>query len=432
MTKKKYNISEKHPQDLAYELELLTPEEFLDTITFLINDGKLKYLAEVFECLENDYLGKTLILHDVQNYISIFNQMPANEIVDFIRVLPPEKKIEIISLIDIVKAHDVRELYQYDSEYAAGIMEKEFFYIREKFTVDKCFTYLSEQSHLIKNINYIYVVDNDMKLLGVVGLKELLIAEKNLNIKEIMHKNVKTVNVSDSLMKAASIIKDYDFFFLPVVNNQEIIQGIVLVDDIIDYFVKTSGNQLEQIVGLDLDDEEIPVLKEIFYRAPSLLFLLIFSLFNVTVYNSFSSVTSDPTIVLFQALIAGMTGNVATQTLALSIKRLARNDFNDQNIMFYLKNTFKQIKIYFGISLIIGLSLAIFVGFIYGDYILALTLILSIVLSFAIASMTGSLIPVIITKMKFNSAIASGPIISTINDLFSISVYFFIANLLIN
>ncbi len=408
-----------HPKDQAlYFLE--SNKEFKINIMETVSP---EIVANFFEHFEVEEAAKMFATNDINIIVNIINEMNSDDVTKIFREVDPLTRNRYLSLLDLIHAQQIREILQYDEDTAGGIMEKSFFYLKSKHTVKKAKELLIELAPSIENINYLYILTPKFELLGVVSLKELLLANDQLLITELMSTDIKSVDVNSDVITAASVVRDYDFFALPVINENGQIQGIITVEDIIDVISDEARENIEQISGVDTEASKSHFWANVGLRLPWLILLLIMTLFNANVISKFNGIIDIfPILASYMTLVAAMSGNVGTQTLGLTIYRLSQDeDFTSiKNVLLYALN---EVKVYFVISISLGLIIAVTIGLIANNPNLALTLCMTIMITFVISAMLGTLIPITLDKLKINSQVASGPLITTVNDLIAVVTF---------
>ncbi len=410
---------ELHPKDQA----LYFLESNLEIRRKLISQNEPAIVASFFEHFDEEEATEIFSRYDINVVVDIINEMNSDDVTRIFREVDPITRNRYLSLLDKIHAQQIREILQYDENTAGGIMEKSFFYIKSKHTVKRAKELLLELAPSIENINYLYILTPKFELIGVVSLKELLLADDNLLITELMTSDVKTVDVNSDVITAASMVRDYDFYALPVTNDYNQMQGLITVDDIIDVIADEARENIEQISGVDTEAQASSFWSNIGLRLPWLVLLLLMTMFNANIIGRFDGVIElFPVLASYMTLVAAMSGNVGTQTLGLTIYRLSQDEEFD-GVINMLKYALSEIKVYFVISICLSFLIAVVIGLIGNDIRLAMTLCLTIISTFMISACLGTLIPITLDKLKINSQVASGPLITTVNDLIAVVTF---------
>lgn len=421
----KEQFLELHPKDQA----IYFLESDFDIRSKLISENEPEIVAGFFEHFDEEEAAEIFAKYNIDVIVDIINEMNSDDVTRIFREVDPITRNRYLSLLDRIHAQQIREILQYDEDTAGGIMEKSFFYLRSSHNVKRAKEILVELASTVENINYLYVLSARYELLGVISLKELLLENDNLKITDVMTTDLKTVNVNEDVITAASVVRDYDFYALPVINDNNQMQGIITVDDVIDIISDEARDNLEQLAGVDTDVKDTGFLGNIALRLPWLVLLLILTLLNSRVYQSLNYIiVAYPLLSSFQPMVAAMSGNVGTQSLGLTIYRMSQDEgFDGFGSMFKL--AFNEAKVYFAISIILSIIIFVILGFGMKNMALAKTLGVTLPLTFVLSAFVGTMVPLVLDKLKFNSQVASGPLISTVNDLVAIVTYLLVGSI---
>ncbi|WOO88968.1 magnesium transporter [Mollicutes bacterium LVI A0078] len=416
---KKDQFLELHPKDQA----LYFLESNRETRKQIINECEAEVLASFFEHFDEEDAAKIFARYDINIIVDIINEMNSDDVTRIFREVDPLTRNRYLSLLDKIHAQQIREILQYEEDTAGGIMEKSFFYLKNKHTVKRAKELLLELAPTIENINYLYVLTPKFELIGVVSLKELLLGDDSLLVTDVMTTDLKTVDVNSDVITAASVVRDYDFYALPVINEYNQMQGLITVDDILDVIADEARENIEQISGVDTEASETHFWGNVGLRLPWLVLLLLMTMFNANVIGRFNGVIEIfPILASYMTLVAAMSGNVGTQTLGLTIYRLSQDEEFD-GIGNMLRYAFSEIKVYFVVSICLSILISVVVGILGHNINLAVTLMLTIIITFMISACLGTLIPITLDKLKINSQVASGPLITTVNDLIAVVTF---------
>lgn len=419
---------ELHPKDQA----LFFLESDYKIRKQIIADINPEIVANFFEHFEEEEAAQIFSRYDINVIVDIINEMNSDDVTRIFRSVDPLTRNRYLSLLDKIHAQQIREILQYDEDTAGGIMEKSFFYLKSKHTVKRAKELLLELAPTVENISYLYIVSPRFELIGVISLKELLLGVDDLLITDIMTTDLKTVDVNADVITAASVVRDYDFYALPVINENNQMQGIITVDDIIDVISDEARDNIEQISGVDTEVTETHFWANVGLRLPWLILLLFMTMFNANVIGKFNGVIEIfPILASYMTLVAAMSGNVGTQTLGLTIYRLSQDE-DFIGIKNMLRYAFSEVRVYFVISICLSLVIGIGIGIIGNNPFLATTLCLTIMINFILSACLGTLIPITLDKLKINSQVASGPLITTVNDLIAVVTFLSLAALIGN
>lgn len=308
-------------------------------------------------------------------------------------------------------------------------MAKELIKVNENWSVTRCVKEMRLQASEVTRVHSVYVVDNNDELLGRLSLKDLLVADPKSNIKPIYISKVDFVNVNDTAEHVASVMQKYDLGAIPVVDKNQKLLGRITIDDIVDLIKEEAEKDYQLAAGITQDvDVDDSIYKLSWARLPWLFLGLLGGIGAAAVMGSFDEVLLQHKILFyFTPLIAAMAGNVGVQSSAIIVQGLANNDIKDSINNRLFKETL--------LSILNGIILAIFLfGFIFlwrNEIDVALAISLSLVAVIIVAGIIGTFIPLFLNKRGIDPAIATGPFITTSNDIFGILIYFLIAKLIL-
>jgi magnesium transporter len=385
-----------------------------------------KEIGEIFEQLETEEQERFIQEVDELYAASMFDAMYADDAADFLAEMKEEKAKEILGSMHREEAEEVRELMSYEEGTAGALMTKEFIILRESEKVKDVLVRLRKEAPEAETIYYLYVIDDDHKLAGVVSLRDLIIADPENEVVEPMSTRVVSVDTEDDQEDIARLIKKYDFLAVPVVTKQNTLVGIITVDDILDVVEEETEEDFGEISGtrgsLDAKISSFEAAKK---RAPWIIMLMFLGLITANVIGQFEE-TLEAVVLLsvFIPLIMDSAGNTGTQALAVMVRRLAVGSLDRGAVL-------SMVRREFGTGILLGLfcavTLLILIPFFYGSFMLAGIVGLSLFLTLSVATIVGAVIPIIINKLKIDPAVASGPFITTLNDVIGLMIYFSIA-----
>ncbi|MFS0613716.1 magnesium transporter [Lederbergia ruris] len=389
-----------------------------------------KEVADFFEMLEiddNDY--KEILAEMEPKYAAeMLANMYADNAVDVLNKLGKDQTASYLTIMDKDAAQEIKGLLHYKEYTAGSIMTTEYVAISQNQTVRSAMYILKKQAPTAETIYYVYVIDEDLRLVGVLSLRDLIITDDDTMISEMMSDRVVSISVGDDQEEAARQMRDYDLLALPVVDFQNHLLGIITVDDIIDVIDEEASDDYSKLAGIsDIDKMDKSPFTAAKKRLPWLIILLFLGMFTASLIGRFEDTLSKvPIVAVFIPLIAGMAGNAGTQSLAVAVRGIATGEMEDSG-------KFKIILKEAGTGILTGaicgvvVSLVIFVW--KHDLILGLLVGFAILASLLVATIGGSLVPLIMHKLKIDPAVASGPFITTMNDITSILIYFGLATM---
>jgi magnesium transporter len=424
----KKRTQEYHYADLAEIIDELSVEEGVYLIKLLDSEKTSDVLTEVDE----DIREKILELLSDKEIAGEVEELDTDDAADLIAELPEERQAEVIAEIeDVERAQDIQELLTYDEDSAGGLMAKELVSVNENWTVTQCVREMRKQASEVTRVHSIYVVDADKTLIGRLSLKDLLTAKETAKVKSVSIPKVDYVNVHDSADDVAKLMAKYDLEAIPVVDDNKMLLGRITIDDIVDYIKDEADKDYQLAAGIASDVEADDTIIELTRaRLPWLILGLIGGLGSVFILEGFEEVMRHPsykTLFFFTPLIAAMAGNVGVQSSAIIVQGLA----NDVVKGSLLSRLIKEV----GLSLINGIALGVLLlifGYFSGlETILSITIALSMLCVIVVSALIGTFVPIVLEKKGIDPAIATGPFITTSNDIFGIFLFFYIAKILL-
>ena len=416
-------FSNYHHADIAEIIEELNSEEATYIIKLLDSEKTSDVLME----LDDDYREKILKNLSIKEIAEEVEELDSDDATDIISELPEEKQKKVISkIIDAEHKADIKELLKYDEDSAGGLMAKELIKVNENWTVTRCVKEMRSQASEVTRVHSVYVVDNDDILLGRLSLKDLLVANPKTKIRSIYKKNVDHVYDTDSAESVAGTMQKYDLGAIPVVNKKKKLLGRITIDDLI----KEEAEEDYQLAAgilqdVDVDDTIFELTKA---RLPWLIVGLIGGIGAAFVMVGFDEILIQNEILFyFTPLIAAMAGNVGVQSSAIIVQGLANDDIRGSINNRLFKETLLSILN----GVILAILLFLFIYFWKGDTNIALALSVALVAVVIVAGIIGTFIPLFLNKRGIDPAIATGPFITTSNDIFGILIYFMVAKLIL-
>ncbi|MDT8862193.1 magnesium transporter [Alkalihalobacillus sp. MEB130] len=395
--------------------EYVTPENF----------------SHIFEGLEIDQQKRIYQELDESYSSEMFNNMFADDVADFLTVMTGGKAEDILQKMNKEEAEDVKELMSYAPETAGAVMTKEFVSISSTDIVLNVIEKLRNDAPDAETIYYLYVVNELEKLVGVISLRDLITAQPEELIENIMSTRVVSVQDDMDQEDVAKLIKKYDFLAAPVVSKQNHLVGIVTFDDVIDILEEEATEDLGEIsAAKGATDVNVSAFTAAKKRSPWIIMLMFFGLITAGVIGQFEETLEEIVLLaVFIPLIMDSAGNTGTQSLAVAVRGLALGTIKRGSIG-------KMVKRELGTGVMLGLIcmivLSITVTIMYQHWMLALIVGFSIFCTLSVATVIGATVPLVINKLKLDPAIASGPFITTVNDILGLLIYFSIATALLD
>ena len=424
----KKRAHEYHYADLAEIVDELSIEEGIYLIKLLDSEKTSDVLTEVDE----DIRESILELLSVKEIAEEVEELDSDDAVDLIAELPEARQAAVIAQIeDDGRAQDIQELLAYDEDSAGGLMAKELVKVNENWTVTKCVREMRTQASEVKRVHSIYVVDDENKLIGRLSLKDLLTANDKAKVKSVYIPKVDYVSISEQGEEIAKLMAKYDLEAVPVVDDEKKLLGRITIDDIVDFIKEEADKDYQLAAGIASDVEADDSIVELTRaRLPWLILGLFGGLGSVFILEGFEQVMQHPsyrTLFFFTPLIAAMAGNVGVQSSAIIVQGLA-NDLVKGSLFNRL---IKEV----GLSLINGIALSTLLlvfGYFTGlETSVSLTIALSMLCVIVVSALVGTFVPIILDRNNIDPAIATGPFITTSNDIFGIFLFFYIAKVIL-
>jgi len=417
-----------HYADVAEIIQLLSQDEATYVVKLLDSETTADALAEVDPDIRESILDN-LSAKEIALEVT---ELDTDDAADLILELPEDRQEKVMSQIeDDEHAKDIRELLKYDENTAGGLMAKELVKVKEDLSVLKCLKEMRAQAEYVTRVHSIYVVDEKNRLKGRLSLKDLITANSKDKVKDIFIPKVDFVSVDQEKEEVAKIMSKYDLEAIPVVNQKKELLGRITIDDIIDVIKEEAEKDYQLAAGISNDVEaDDTVFELVRARLPWLFLGLLGGLGSVFILQDFEDIMNEPqlrNLFFYTPLIAAMAGNVGVQSSAIIVQGLA-NDVVKGSL-------FNRLVKEIGLSLINGFALAIVI-IIFGlisqqEFNVSLTIAGSMMLVIVVAALVGTFIPIILDKRGIDPAIATGPFITTANDIFGIFLFFYIAKLVL-
>ncbi len=415
-------LSELHHADVAEILEELDFEQSIYIIKLLDSELTSEIIAE----LDDDVRDKILKVLSSKEIAEEIDELETDDAADIIADLPKAKKEEVISqLEDVEHAKDIVDLLRYDDDTAGGLMRKELIAVKENWTVMHCVKEMRKQAEAFEKVHTIYVVDNDDILKGRLSLKSLLTTSTKTPIKNIYNPKITFVKTEEDDQEVANIMQKYDLIVMPVVDEMGRLVGQITIDDIVDVIKDEADKDYQMAAGLTQDVEAGDTIAQLTKaRLPWLILGLFGGIGAAVIMGGFENIIkSHAVLFFFTPLIAAMAGNVGVQSSAIIVQGLANNDVKGSIV--------NRLGKEFILAIVNGIILSILL-FIYtfsteANFKTSLAISISLFSVIIVAGLIGTFIPLFLEKRGIDPAIATGPFITTSNDIFGILIYFTIA-----
>jgi len=421
-------LNQFHYADIAEIIQELTNEEALFLVKLLDSTKTADALAELDEDIREGII-KQLSVKEIADEIE---ELDTDDAADLIAELPEARQEKVFNEIsDEALAEDLRELLNYDENTAGGLMAKELVKVQEDLSVLKCVNAMRAQAENVTRVHSIYVIDSKNRLKGRLSLKDLITANSLALVKDISIPKVDFVTDDTEGEEVAKIMSKYDLEAIPVVNDKKELLGRITIDDIVDFIKEEAEEDYLLAAGVSADVEADDTIWDLSKaRLPWLFLGLIGGLGSVFILQNFEEIMAQPqlrNLFFYTPLIAAMAGNVGVQSSAIIVQGLANDVVKGSLISRLMKEV--------GLSLINGLALSIllvlFGQIINQELIFSFTIAIAMTSVIIVAALVGTFVPIILDKNGVDPAIATGPFITTCNDIFGIYLFFYIAKIIL-
>ncbi len=417
-----------HYADLAELINELKFNESLYLLKLIDSDKTSDVLTE----LDEDLRERVLKEFSEKEIAGEIKELDSDDAVDILSELSEEKKEKVISLIkDENITENIRELLNYDEDTAGGLMAKELISVNENWSVLKCLREIRKQAKDITRVHSIYVLNKKEELIGRLSLKDLIMSPSKKKIKQIYIPKVDYVNVNDSAEDVAKLMRKYDLEAIPVINDDRQLLGRITIDDIVDFIKDEAEEDYLLAAGVSNDVEADDSIFELSKaRLPWLILGLFGGLGSVFILESFEEIMASESLralFFYTPLIAAMAGNVGVQSSAIVVQGLA-NDLIKGSV---LKRLVKEVSLTVLNGIILSLLIIGFGQIVNQPIEMSLTISVSMIFVIIVAALIGTAVPIILDKLDIDPAIATGPFITTGNDVIGILLFFYTAKIIL-
>lgn len=416
-----------HPADIAEILQKFPIEQQIFILSTLENEVSASVLLELDED-ERKIILEQFSSKEIAE--DVIGEMDSDDAADVIAELSSEKKSEVIAqLEDEEHAKSIVDLLKYNEDTAGGLMAKELIKVHDNSTIIQAVREMRRQAEELEEVYTIYVVDEKGKLLGLLSLKKLLTTSTNARVKDVYNPKIYSVKVDEDLETVGKLMQKYDLVELPVIDELGILLGRITVDDVIDVIKEEAEKDYQLASGItddvDTQDKISDIIKA---RLPWLLIGMFGGLMGSQIIQFHESALGKfPMLIFFIPLIAATAGNVGVQASAIVVQGLANGTITGS----IMKNLWKEVSI----ALISGLALSLIIllyNFIFTDfYLISTTISIALLVVILFSASVGTVVPLLLDKYNVNPANATGPFITTSNDILGIIIYFTIAKLIL-
>lgn len=420
-------LNEFHYADIAEILDELNLEQAIYVIKLLDSETTSDILME----LDEDNREKVLKNLTAKEIAEEVEELDTDDAADIIAELPEARQQAVISQIeDEEHKEEIRELLAYDEDTAGGLMAKELVKVYETWTVAGCMRRIRGQAKEVTRVHSIYVVNKEEKLIGRLSLKDLIVAKSEQKISDLVKVNVDYVDVNEDVEEVAKVMAKYDLEAIPVVDENKTLLGRITIDDIVDVLKEEADKDYQMAAGITGDvDSDDSILELTRARLPWLFLGLVGGIGAFLIMEGFEGLFTGKAVILFffTPLIAAMAGNVGVQSSAIIVQGLANNDVRGS----VNSRLIKEMLLAALNGVILAIFLFLFVWAFKGEINTALAISISLVAVIIVAGLIGTFVPLFLNKRGIDPAIATGPFITTSNDILGILLYFWIAKMIL-
>lgn len=431
-------LDERDSAFILESLENVNPAD-ITTLLYEFNSEESKYVldllslevrSKIINDLDADTRKKFLTIYEPSEITEVVNQLDSDDAADILNELPIKTSEEIISRLDADLKSQVIDLLRYDENVAGGLMAKELIKARSDWSVVQCVEEIRKQAENVTKFYAVYVVDDQDKLLGRVALQKLILSDSKTIVKDIYDDDVVSVETYMEDLEVAEIMKKYDMESVPVVNSQGQLVGRITIDDVVDVITEQAEEERQIMSGISENvEEDDTVWKNTRARLPWLLIGILGGMLSARFMGFFEmELAKMAAIAFFVPLIQATGGNVGIQSSSLVVQSLVSPSFVDEGL-------YRRLSKVFSVALLNGFFLSVIVLgatiLLFGNQRLSFVVSIALFGVVIFSSFVGTITPLILNRLGFNPALASGPFITTTSDLLGLSVYFLTIHLLL-
>ena len=412
-------IADLHPSDIAEIISHLNEEERRAIFNLLSPEQASEVLVELGENVVEDVLEEM----DSRQIAEMVKEMESDDAADILSDLPPAQAEEILEQVEDESSEEIQELLLYPEDSAGGIMAKEFVSVTSGATVKKAIEEIRRRHEEVENIYYCFVTDDFGTLLGSISLRSLILADNKTRVRDIMDKNIVTINVEMDQEEVARIFKKYDLVVAPVVNNRQKLLGRITIDDIVDVIDEEIEEDLARIAGTGeeevLEDSVMQITRA---RLPWLVLSFIGQIIAAIIMKYFqATIQQIIASTFFIPMVMAMGGSVGQQSSIIVVRGLATGEIS-------FGDTRRRLQREFAVAVMNGIALGTLIFLIIylwdRDYMFGILLAVTLLFIIINASLFGAVIPILFKKLNVDPALATGPFVATFNDVVGLTIYF--------
>ncbi|MGX7394092.1 magnesium transporter [Carnobacterium mobile] len=392
--------------------------------------------AELFEWMDPADQTEAYEAFSPEYIANLFHYMEIDNVVNFLSYRDDEERQVLLNFLDTAERSKVEEMLAYEPETAGSIMTKGFISVSPEHTVQQTVEMVRTIAKEAEMVYYIYVLDTTSRLVGILSLRDTILNPEDTKVQDVMLTQLAFVRLNDDQEAVARMIQDYNLLAVPVLNDEDVMLGIVTVDDVMDILVEETTEDFNEFSAIRKTKSKTERGEESAWqiaraRMPWIVILVFLGMISASLISSFEETLSQVVILAaFIPIIMDSAGNVGTQSLAVAVRNISMGE--ERTREEFWQNVLKELLAGMMIGLSAGAVLALVVGIFYQNLVLAAIIGFSLFVTLSLSTVVGAVIPFLINRLKIDPAIASGPFITTINDAMGLLIYFSVATKLLH
>ncbi len=420
-------ISSIHPADAAEVLSNYSEDQLAEIFQKLdLETGK-----EIFEFLPPDK-QKAILPKLNREYLSeLISIMSPDDRADLLEELDEDFREEILSMLVQKERQNIQDLIKYEENTAGAFMTTDYAFLWPELTIKEAWEHLRQQAPIKETIYYVYVVDRQHRLIGILSLRDIIMADPDQKVSEVMDKNVISVSVDDDIEQVAMEMNKYDFLAMPVVDSENRLVGVITFDDIFDVMTDEATEDMYLLANLDVEEQvSTPVIESAKMRIPWLLINLATAIVASYVVSLFSDTISRyVALAVLMPIVAGMGGNAGTQTLTVMVRSMTLGELKKLGNIYALM---KELRVGFLSGLVNGIVMGVIAFLWFKNPWLGLIICIAMVANLIIAALFGTLVPIALNSLRLDPALGSSIFVTTATDVGGFFSFLGLATLLMN
>ncbi len=420
-------ISSLHPADAAEKLSSLDEDQLAE----FFQDLDLEVGKEIFEFLPPEK-QKAILPKLNRSYLSeLISVMSPDDRADLVEELDEEFREEILSTLVHKERENIQDLIKYEENTAGAFMTTDYAFLWPELTIREAWEHLRQQAPIKETIYYVYVVDRQQRLIGILSLRDIIMADPDQKVGDVMDRNVIAVKVDDDIEHVAMEMNKYDFLAMPVVDPENRLVGMITFDDIFDVMTEEATEDMYHLANLDIEEQiSTPVIKSVKLRVPWLLLNLATAILASYVVSLFSETISKfVALAALMPIVAGMGGNAGTQTLTVTVRSLTLGELKRLGSWYAL---FKEARVGFLNGLVTGTVMGVVAFLWFKNPWLGIIICVAMLANMFLAGIFGALIPIILNSMRLDPALGSSIFVTTATDVGGFFTFLGLATVLMN